>query len=203
MTATPFHPRPLPVGFQDVLDAPPSIRMKLASPHHATFIHRLRVDPTMNRHLSQVTGGVEGQARFLERYASLEAMGSEYYFVIINRKTDELCGTVRLYDIRPASFCRSSWILATGRPRLATVESAFFLYDFGFGCLGFPTSHFDVRKENTGVIAIHERMGVRRTGEDDAKIYFELTRETLERQLPDMTKLSGYRLARLFVLGSV
>ncbi len=203
MSATPSHACPLPVDFQDVLDAPPSIRMELARPHHAAFIHRLRDDPTLNRHLSQVTGGVEGQVRFLERYASLEAAGSEYYFVIINRKTDELCGTVRLYDMRPASFCWGSWILAPGRPRLAAVESALFVYDFGFGCLGFPASHFDVRKENTGVIAFHERMGARRTGEDEANIYFELTREIFGRQLPEMTKLSGYRLVRLSVPGCV
>jgi RimJ/RimL family protein N-acetyltransferase len=184
-------PRP---SLADLLEAPPTIRMVPARPEHAEFIHGLRIDPEHSRHLSAVTGGPDAQRRYLERYLHAERAGAEYYFVIVSRKSGVPCGTVRVYDLRPGSFSWGSWILAPGRPRLAAVESALFVYDLGFGLLDFPASHFEVRKENTAVIQFHERLGARRVGEDDASLFFELRRDAFVReQLPALTTLAGYR----------
>lgn len=176
------------------LQAPPSISMELARAEHAEFIYGLRVDPALNRHLSQAPDSVGAQQDFLRRYALFEAEGEQYYFVIRNKHTGVLCGTVRLYDMQPGSFCWGSWILAAGKPRLAAVESALFVYDLGFGWLRYRASHFDVRKGNAGVIAFHERLGAQQTGEDDANHYFRLSAEALAARLPPLLELTGYRM---------
>lgn len=176
------------------LQAPPSISMELARPEHAEFIYGLRVDPALNRHLSQAPDSVGAQQEFLRRYALLEAEGKQYYFVIRNKHTGALCGTVRLYDLQPESFCWGSWILAAGKPRLAAAESALFVYDLGFGWLRYRASHFDVRKGNAGVIAFHERLGAEHTGEDDANNYFQQSADALAARLPPLLELTGYRM---------
>ncbi|WP_211238945.1 GNAT family N-acetyltransferase [Massilia alkalitolerans] len=177
---------------QQVMSAPPSIEMRLARPTDAEYIYSLRIDPQFNQHLSAAPPSVEAQAKFLEGYVTREAQGLEYYFIVKNKLTGADCGTVRIYDLREDSFCWGSWILDSDKPRLAALESALFIYDFGFGVLGYPASHFDVRKENTRVIAFHERFGAQRVSEDDIDVFFKLRREDLGAKLGDLMATSSY-----------
>lgn len=154
-----------------------TIRLDLAVPDDAQFIHSLRVDPTYNTHLSHVTGGVASQAEWLKNYKLREAQGHEFYFVIRRIDNNVPVGTVRLYDFQPerASFSWGSWILNKDKTPKAAIESALLVYAVGFEELGFKSCHFEVRKENGGVIKFHERLGAQKVREDADNDYFVMT----------------------------
>lgn len=182
-----------PTTREAVLNAPSSLRIRLARPEDAAYLFGLRVNSALNTHLSAPPASIQAQVTWLERYREREAEGREYYFVLQNRRTGRDCGVVRIYDMQPQSFSWGSWILDDNKPRLAAVESALFIYDFGLGLLDFPASHFEVRHGNERVIQFHERMGAQRIREDEESAYFSLSRSDLCRHLPPLLSLTSYK----------
>ena len=61
------------------------------------------------------------------------------------------------------------------------IDSAFAVYEFAFGHLGFLASHFEVRKENLRVVAFHKRFGADVVNEDDLNYCFQLTLDSYRR----------------------
>lgn len=179
-----------------LFDAPSSVSMRLARPDDASYIYSLRINPAFNRHLSPPPPSVEAQRAFLEGYLARETAGTEFYFVIVKKETGHPCGVVRLYDLQADSFCWGSWILDHTKPRLAAVESAMFVYDFAFGLLGYSSCHFDVRRDNVGVISFHKRFGAVETAEDEQNFYFRLDADALRAKLPALVALTGYSPVR-------
>lgn len=168
-----------------------TIGLRLVEEQDAEFILSLRLDERYNRFLSGVTPDVEAQKAWIRKYKNDEAAGLQYYF-IIERLDGTPCGTIRIYDLRPDSFCWGSWILNENKTRYAAIESALLIYEIGFDQLGFAKSHFDVMKGNEGVISFHKRMGAVVTGEDEQNFYFEITRESVEKaRLSMLEKIGG------------
>jgi hypothetical protein len=91
------------------------------------------------------------------------------------------CGTVRIYDLREDSFSWGSWILNEDKTKYAAIESALLIYKFGFERLGFSKSHFDVMKGNAKVISFHRKMGAIEVSNDSVNIFFEITRDNVEK----------------------
>jgi RimJ/RimL family protein N-acetyltransferase len=150
------------------------LRLVNADQADAAYICALRGDERLNRHLSASSADVGAQLAWLQGYKRREAAGEEYYFVIVCDGEDR--GVVRMYDFREIegrrSFCWGSWIIPPPKtPGLATY-SALLIYEVGFEALGFEQAHFDVRRENTGVVAFHTRAGARRVGEDEQDVFF-------------------------------
>lgn len=167
------------------------LSLRLVIPEDATYIHGLRMDPAYNRHLSVVTGTVEGQRGWIETYKTREAAGAEYYFVI--ERTDGVrCGVVRLYDIKSDGFTWGSWILDENKPPKAALESAVLSFGVAFEILGAAVGYIDVRKHNTRAIAFYRRFGMQETHEDAHNIYFKYTKK----------QFAADRLAHLTVLQS-
>jgi RimJ/RimL family protein N-acetyltransferase len=137
-----------------------------ARPDDALFILGLRLDQKKGRYLSSTSPDVAQQRAWLERYA---ADDTQIYFIIENLAV----GTVRLYDQRGDSFCWGSWIKSDQAPASFAIESALMIYHYALH-LGFGSAHFEVRRENTGVIAFHERFGARVVDENDVELFFEL-----------------------------
>lgn len=156
-----------------------TIRMRLVQPDDAEFILKLRLDSRYNQFLTAVSPDVQSQRDWIVQYKIDEAENKQFYF-IIGRLDGVPCGTVRVYDIRPESFSWGSWILNEDKTRYAALESAFLVYEFGFGHLGLRKSHFEVMKENMKVISFHKKMGALETGEDEKKFYFEITEDAVE-----------------------
>lgn len=152
------------------------LRLRLVQPEDAEYIHGLRVDPTYNAHLSQVTGTPEDQRRWIEAYRTREAAGQEGYYVIERLYDGRRCGVVRLYDIDGDHFTWGSWILDANKPFKAALESAILIYRIGFETLGLDRAVFDVRKQNSHTSAFHRRFGAQEVGQDDLNIYFEYHR---------------------------
>lgn len=151
------------------------LSLRLVQPDDAPYIHRLRMDPRYNSHLSAVTGTVEDQRRWIEAYKARQATGTEYYF-LIERKDGVRCGVVRLYDLAGDRFTWGSWILDHNKPRKAALESAVLSFGVGFDALGLDVANVDVRVDNTHAEAFYRRFGmteIRRTEQD---IFFEYPR---------------------------
>lgn len=132
---------------------------RLVTAADAAFILGLHTDPVKGRNLSETENSVEAQQRWLAAYQTRFLAGREAYFIIENKGV--ACGTVRLYDYRPAedSFSWGSWIIAADASPAVGLRSALLVYDLAFGPLGFERAHFDVRQANARVWRFHERMG--------------------------------------------
>jgi RimJ/RimL family protein N-acetyltransferase len=140
-----------------------------AAPDDAAFILSLRTDEKKGRYLSATSPDVAQQRAWLERYAQDH---SQIYFIIENMAGKPV-GTVRLYDQQGDSFCWGSWIKSDDAPSGFAVESALMIYHYALS-LGFTAAHFEVRRENTGVIQFHERFGAHVVRENEHEQFFEL-----------------------------
>lgn len=154
-----------------------------ANTDDAEFILQLRTDPFKNRFLSKTSDDLRLQIEWLEKYGQ---DNSQLYFIIEDR-SGERFGTIRLYDIIGSSFCWGSWILSNGRPNWFAVESALMVYSFATR-IGFTSSHFDVRKGNKSVWQFHERFGAIRTSEYDDDYVYGISQEAIERSMERFKK---------------
>lgn len=156
------------------------LALRLVRPEDAEFIHGLRTDPDISRHLSPVTGTVEDQRRWIEAYMAREVAGAECYYLITRRDDGRPCGTVRLYGITEQSFTWGSWILSADKPPKAALESAVLVYTIAFDHLGLERAEFDVRIDNERTLAFHRRFGATETHRDGRDVFFRLTREEFD-----------------------
>lgn len=163
-----------------------TISLRYAEPDDAEFIYGLRIDPSRNQFVSQVSGGAENQRAWLEKYKDREREGLEHYFIIEGASGP--LGTVRIYDLKDDSFCWGSWMLRPGAPGPSAIESAVLVYEFAFYTLGFSRSHFDVRVDNERVVAFHKRFGAKITHSTALDHFFTYPRSEYEKVRPKYEK---------------
>lgn len=164
-----------------------TIRFRFVEERDAAFILTLRLDERYNQHLSKVEADVNKQRAWINEYKKDEEQGVQYYF-IIERLDGTPCGTVRVYDLKPDSFCWGSWILNEDKTRYAAIETALLIYRFGFEILKFEKSHFEVDKRNTHVVSFHEKFGAQKIAEDEVNHYFEFYKTTYHDQCQKLSK---------------
>jgi RimJ/RimL family protein N-acetyltransferase len=162
------------------------LRLVEARQADALYIHGLRADRDLNRHLSAPPPNPEAQLEWLRTYKSRERAGREFYFLIFHN--GEHRGVVRMYDFTVigghTSFCWGSWIIPQPRPPELALASALLIYQLGFEDLRFEQSHFDVRRENLAVQDFHRKTGAREIGQagDDVQfVYGRLDYEAFTR----------------------
>lgn len=137
-----------------------TIYLRLAEVEDASFIHSLRINEKLNKHISKVTGSVDDQAEWLRRYKEKESKEQEFYFIILRRDNNNAIGTVRLYGITDDNrFCWGSWILNSDKTVTAAIESAYLLYKFAFEEMKYQSAYFQVDKKNIQVISFHRKTG--------------------------------------------
>ena len=158
-----------------------SIYFREISLDDAEFVMQLRLDTVKNKFISPTENDITQQKQYIENYFS----------DVCNKQTDFPIGTIRIYDIQNDSFCWGSWILSEQAPVAAAIESALLIYDFAFFSLHYKKSHFDVRKQNSSVLAFHKRFGAIVTHENELDYFFQYdmqtylqTRKKYERYLP-------------------
>lgn len=134
----------------------------------ADFVLALRLDQIKSKYLHTVKNDVEEQKKYIANY---KETNNSWYF-IIESKSHERLGTVRIYDIQKNSFCWGSWIIKQGAPSSTAIESALLIYEYAFFKLNFESSHFDVRKDNIKVQLFHERMGAIKINENDLDVFY-------------------------------
>lgn len=154
-------------------------RLRLAQIDDSSFILSLRTDPGLSKYVSPVENKLDQQKAWMKEYKNRERFGSEFYFIVESR-SGQMFGTVRLYDFKPGSFCWGSWIIKKGAPITVAIESALSVYEFAFYDLGFKRCHFDVMKENKKVVKFHERFGAKRIANDEENLFFNYERKDYE-----------------------
>lgn len=154
----------------------------------AGFILGLRTDEQKSRYLSVTTPDLKQQQEWIQRYL----ISQDQAYFLIATKDGEPLGTVRLYDAQGDSFCWGSWIIKSGAPVHAAIESALMVYAYALDFLGFSRAHFDVRKANEHVWRFHERFGATRVGESALDYYYRIepdaiaaSRQRYRRYLPE------------------
>ena len=152
-----------------------SIFFREITPEDAEFVMQLRLDTVKGQFISATENNISTQKQYIENYLSDT---NSYYFVICHKKNNVPIGTIRIYDIQKDSFCWGSWILSEDAPVIAAIESALLIYDFAFFALHFKKSHFDVRKQNTSVVAFHQRFGATIVDENELDYFFHYDLET-------------------------
>lgn len=150
-----------------------------ASVDDAEFILSLRTDAEKSRHLSAVSGLLQDQIDWLQRYAN----ATDQAYFIIETPDGTRQGTVRLYDARGDSFCWGSWILRNGAPSGSAVESTLMVYRYALEVLGFSAAHFDVRRANEGVWSFHERFGAVRVRSTELDHDYTLSNDAIRASL--------------------
>ncbi len=161
------------------LTHPKHISFRLARVADSEFILSLRLNEHKNKYLSPVDNDLDAQKEWLLRYEGREREKKEFYYIIEGVDGRKL-GAVRIYDFQGDSFCWGSWILTDDAPSYAAIESALFVYEVGFYQLGFKSSHFDVRKDNTKVFNFHRKFGAVVTREDPENYYLRISKSTYE-----------------------
>lgn len=156
-----------------------TISLRLVEPSDAEFILSLRLDQRYNNFLSSVRNDLEEQRDWILNYKKDEFDKLQFYF-IIERFDGVPCGTVRIYDLRPESFCWGSWILNDSKTRYSAIESALLVYKFGFERLGYNKCHFEVMRKNVKVVDFHKKFGAVIVAEDDENFYFEISKEDVK-----------------------
>ena len=150
--------------------------LRNASVGDAVFILQLRTDPRKARFISSTSPDPAQQAAWLTNYDS--AMDQAYF--VIEDKSGEKVGTIRIYDSVKDSFCWGSWILRAGVPATYAVESVLVLYHYAMENLGFSRSYFAVRKANRSVWHFMEKFGGVRTGMTDMDFLYEASRDSVQ-----------------------
>jgi len=142
----------------------------------AAFILSLRINPQKSKYLSSVSGDLDGQIAWLEKY---QERRTEAYFIIENLSGTPL-GTVRMYDAQGDSFCWGSWIILEHAPSNAAIESALLIYKYALDSLGFRCAHFQIHKANERVWRFHERFGAERIDENDVQYEYRLSNSAIK-----------------------
>lgn len=152
------------------------IYLRLAEESDSEFILTLRQNKELNKFISPTNINIIQQQEWIKKYKEREKEGKEYYFIVINKKKEEPCGTVRIYNIdklnRTATW--GSFILDSNRPDGASKETIKFSLDFAFQNLKLNKIFLDVRKENGKAIHIYEKFGFKRIKEDFLNFYYSI-----------------------------
>lgn len=154
------------------------IYLRLVQEDDVDFLLSLRLNHQLSRYLNPVDDNKEKQLNWLKEYKQREAIGTDYYFVIVDKSIGNI-GLIRAYDINHANsvFTWGSWIIKEeGRPKYAAIESLLLVYEFAFNELGLKIAKFDVRNDNTHVINFYKRFGANFIYKDELNHYFELTK---------------------------
>lgn len=153
-----------------------NLYLRLIQDDDVDFLLSLRLNQNLNTYLNQVSDDKEQQIKWLKNYKQREAQGTDYYFVIVDKKLGDI-GLVRVYDIDYASktFTWGSWIIQEeNRPKYAAIESALLVYEFAFNELNLLLAKFVVDNDNLGVIKFHNRFGANHLHIDEINNNFDL-----------------------------
>ena len=155
------------------------INLRLAEIDDAEYILGLRTDKRTKKYISLTENSVKKQIEWLREYKHREADKREYYF-IIESKNNSRIGTARIYDLQNDYFWFGSWIIESGSPFGAAVESQLMMHRFGFYTLGMSKSYSNIKRFNQPVIKSQLRLGARIVGYDSEVLYFEIARSSFK-----------------------
>jgi len=148
----------------------------------AAFIHEIRSDPVLSRHLSTRSLNVAQQIKWIEAY---ERSISGAYFTI--RSGGTAVGTVRMYDETGEQFTWGAWIMLGDLPAPAPIEVTLMVYEYARVC-GFREAVIDVRQANTTVWRFHEWFGAQLIRQDSRDRFYRVNDTLMQRRLAELRR---------------
>jgi RimJ/RimL family protein N-acetyltransferase len=142
----------------DIVLEGPAFRLRPVRLDDADDILRLRRDPSRSRFIHETDPSPDAQRRWLETYFDRDG---DYYWAVERRSDASTEGFVGIYDVAGDTAEWGRWVLRQGS--LAAPESAWLMYEAGFGRLGLRTILLRVLEENSAVLAFHDRYGAEHT----------------------------------------
>lgn len=154
------------------------IILRLVEEEDSYFILKLRQNKELNKYISLTDITVEQQKEWIKRYKIREKNKEEYYFIVLDKKINQPCGTVRIYNIDKNNKIGTwgSFILNFNRPDGASKEVIDISLNFAFKELNLNRIKLSVRKENKKAIHIYEKNGFIRENEDNVDYYYRKER---------------------------
>jgi RimJ/RimL family protein N-acetyltransferase len=134
-------------------------RLRPVTLEDAAFIVELRTDPRLSRYVHEISPRIEDQIAWLESYFD---RAGDYYFIVEGTNSSELHGTIGLYNITSESDCPEwgRWILKRGS--MASLESAWLIYEVAFSRLRLAELCSRTLVENQPVLSFHDTFGASR-----------------------------------------
>jgi len=148
----------------------------------AAFIHEIRSDPVLSRHLSTTSLDVAQQIKWIEAY---EKSMSGAYFTI--RSGGTAVGTLRIYDEAGEQFRWGSWIMAGDLPATAPIEAMLMVYEYARLC-GFREALVDVRQANSTVWRFHEWFGAQLVRQDSQDRFYRVNDQLMQHRLAELRR---------------
>lgn len=155
-----------------------NIYLRLIQEEDVDFLLKLRLNQNLNKYLNVISNDRNQQLNWLKDYKIREASGTDYYFVIVDKKNGDV-GLVRVYDINymVKSFRWGSWIITEeDRPKYAAIESAILSFEFAFNELNLKLAYIDVVKENIKADNFYKRFGLEFSHCDELNKYYILNK---------------------------
>jgi hypothetical protein len=124
-------------------------------------LYKLRIT-RKNNYLNQIDSSIKVQYQYFENYQKRLLFEEEVYLKIIFKKTDEVCGYVRLTELLSSlSLGWESLILKTGIPGKVGIEVCFSIYYLSFIYLQRSIlGPWIVNDNNFHMMKIHSYMGL-------------------------------------------
>lgn len=138
----------------------------------AQFILDLRCSPKA-RFLNPTQNNLELQKQYICNYLKKQ---NEWYFIIEDKSHNPL-GTIRIYNVKNDSFEAGSWLMNDKSSMQQSIEGEYLLKRYAYEVLGLHKNCFSVKKSNKSVIRFHMLYGATIINENNTDYFFELTKE--------------------------
>jgi len=153
-----------------------TINLRYVEVEDAQFIVDMRNDERIKISLSSTSSDVDVQIKWIEDYKRRENDGKEHYF-IIESKSAEAYGTIRVYNINENACEMGSWMLKEKLHYRIALESNLLCYKYVFENLKVQNVYLEVVNDNVKVIKYHKWVGCRFDKKDESFHYFSINPE--------------------------
>tara|TARA_B100001093_G_C26565307_1_gene900517 strand:+ start:241 stop:774 length:534 start_codon:yes stop_codon:yes gene_type:complete len=159
--------------------------LKDATEDDAAFLLKLRKDIIKSRYLSPTSNSLEDQKMWMQAYRDKV---DEAYFIIQNKSGDRL-GCVRMYNPVGSSFQWGSWLIVNGTSPNVALESALLIYSYARR-LGFTKAKINVTQKNINVWKFHENVfNAMLINQNSVERFYEVSEKTIDDKLLKHRKL--------------
>lgn len=141
------------------------VRLRPMEPGDTDDVIRMRSDPAiLSRLFSDEPPTPEGHLRWLQR---IQEQGDRQEFIILERATDRMIGTIGLSNIEPQHHRAEYGILIgerDARGKGFALDASRLLLDYGFNKLGLHRVYLHVFADNEAAIGLYKKLGFQQEG---------------------------------------
>lgn len=134
------------------------VQLRPVAMEDAEFIHQLRRNPDLSKHIGEVDKRLSIHKAWLEAYFNRDG---DYYFCI-QLDPGVTIGTIAIYNVTGQTAEWGRWIISPTYP--AAAASAWLIYHVAFDILGLSSVYCRSVLDNKHVVSFHDHCGLVRSG---------------------------------------